>query len=136
VESEAGVRTVRLICGPIADVNVFGQRIRLEQAVVNLLTNAIKFNRRDGEVRLTVERAEIGDVRITIADTGIGIPSQDRLRVFERFYRVDKARSREVGGTGLGLAIVKHVVERMKGTVNVQSELGKGSVFTVSFPSC
>jgi len=136
VESEAGVRTVRLICGPIADVNVFGQRIRLEQAVVNLLTNAIKFNRRDGEVRLTVERAENGDVRITIADTGIGIPSQDRLRVFERFYRVDKARSREVGGTGLGLAIVKHVVERMKGTVNVQSELGKGSVFTVSFPSC
>ncbi len=136
VESEAGVRGIRLICGPIADVNVLGHRIRLEQAVVNLLTNAIKFNRPNGEVRLTVDRAGNGDARISIADTGIGIPSQDLLRVFERFYRVDKARSREVGGTGLGLAIVKHVVERMQGTINVQSELGKGSVFTVSFPSC
>jgi two-component system phosphate regulon sensor histidine kinase PhoR len=75
-----------------------------------------------------------GKVAISIADSGIGIPSEDLPRIFERFYRVDKARSREVGGTGLGLSIVKHVIEQMQGTVSVESQLNKGSRFTIVLP--
>jgi signal transduction histidine kinase len=101
---------------------------------VNLLDNAVKFNRPDGEVRVEVTRTKDDEVSVTIADNGIGIPSADLPRLFERFYRVDKARSRAVGGTGLGLSIVKHIVERMHGRVTVESQLGKGSVFTVLFP--
>jgi len=111
-----------------------GNRIRLEQAFVNLLDNAVKFNREGGEVWVEAGSRPGGKVAITIADGGIGIPSEDLPRIFERFYRVDKARSREVGGTGLGLSIVKHVIEQMHGTVTVESQLGKGSRFTVLLP--
>jgi two-component system phosphate regulon sensor histidine kinase PhoR len=97
---------------------------------VNLLDNAVKFNRPQGEVRVEVQSTG-KSACITIVDTGIGIPSEDLPRVFERFYRVDKARSREMGGTGLGLAIVKHAVEQMGGTITVQSRLGEGTRFTV-----
>ena len=76
-----------------------------------------------------------GRVRISVSDNGIGIPSEDLPRIFERFYRVDKARSREVSGTGLGLSIVKHAVERMGGCVAVESRLGQGSTFTVELPA-
>jgi len=135
VESEAHVRDVRLIRGRVEDAWVSGSKIRLEQALVNLLDNAIKFNRAFGEVRIDIIRVRDQHVRIMIADTGIGIPSGVQSRIFERFYRVDKARSRSVGGTGLGLSIVKHVLERMNGSITVESELGKGSVFTVTLPS-
>jgi signal transduction histidine kinase len=91
----------------------------------------VKFNRPEGEVRAEVLRTRDEGVSITIADNGIGIPSADLPRLFERFYRVDKARSREMGGTGLGLSIVKHIVDRMHGRITVESQLGKGSVFTV-----
>jgi two-component system, OmpR family, phosphate regulon sensor histidine kinase PhoR len=135
VEPEARVRSVRLIAGPIEDAEVLGYKVRLEQALVNLLDNAVKFNRAGGEVRVEAGLGPNQQAYIRIADTGIGIPSEDLSRVFERFYRVDRTRSREVGGTGLGLSIVKHVIERMRGTITVESLLGKGSSFTVTLPS-
>jgi two-component system phosphate regulon sensor histidine kinase PhoR len=134
VEAEARSRCVKLVRGRIDDVAVLGDRVPLEQALVNLLDNAVKFNRPDGEVRVEVIRTKDDLVSVTITDNGIGIPSSDLPRLFERFYRVDKARSRELGGTGLGLSIVKHIVGRMRGTVTVRSQLGKGSVFTVLLP--
>ncbi len=134
VDSAARVRGVRMHCGPIDDLTVLGSELRLEQVLVNLLDNAVKFNRPNGEVWLEV-RAVNGSARIAIRDTGIGIPSEDLPRVFERFYRVDKARSREMGGTGLGLSIVRHVVEQMHGTIQVESRLGEGSEFTITLPA-
>jgi two-component system, OmpR family, phosphate regulon sensor histidine kinase PhoR len=134
VEKEAEARGVTLIREEIQDLQVMGTRLRLEQAVLNLVANAIKFNQPGGEVRIRVVPAAPGEVSITISDTGVGIPSQDLPRIFERFYRVDKGRSRQVGGTGLGLTIVKHVIERMNGTIEVQSQLRHGSTFTVRLP--
>jgi len=134
VETEAKIRGVRLIRGPIYDALVTGHAIRLEQALVNLLDNAVKFNKPGGEVRIEATPGKDDRIVISISDTGAGIPSSDVSRIFERFYRVDRARSREVGGTGLGLSIVKHVVERMEGVISVESRLGQGSTFTISFP--
>lgn len=131
VESGAALRGVRLMSGNRVACSVFGYRFRLEQALVNLLDNAIKFNRPGGDVVVACEPTETGHVRVTVCDTGIGIPSEDLKRIFERFYRVDKARSRPAGGTGLGLPIVKEVIERMGGSVSVESQLGKGSKFTI-----
>lgn len=133
IEPEARVHEVRLLCEEPPDIEVMGEKVRLEQAFVNLFSNAVKFNRPAGEVRLRVARAG-GFVHITVSDTGIGIPPEHLDRIFERFYRVDKARSRELGGTGLGLSIVKHVVERMGGSVSVESRVDQGSSFTVSLP--
>ena len=101
---------------------------------MNLLDNAVKFNHPGGKVSVETSRTADGRARIAVADTGIGIPSGDLSRIFERFYRVDRARSREVGGTGLGLSIVKHVVDRMGGKIDVESTLGKGSTFTLRLP--
>jgi two-component system phosphate regulon sensor histidine kinase PhoR len=134
VASEARARDVNVTREEVGDLYVTGSRLRLEQALLNLLANAIKFNRSGGEVRVRAELNPAGLVAITIADTGVGIPSEDVPRIFERFYRVDKARSRQVGGTGLGLSIVKHVVERMNGAVTVESQLGRGSAFTLLLP--
>jgi two-component system phosphate regulon sensor histidine kinase PhoR len=135
VAAEAKARGVNLIREEVENLFVNGARLRLEQAILNLLANAIKFNRPGGEVRIRAARGGEGRVMIRIADTGIGILSQDLPRIFERFYRVDKARSREVGGTGLGLSIVKHVIERMNGAIQVESQFGRGTVFTVSLPA-
>ncbi|HEV2689725.1 MAG TPA: ATP-binding protein [Bryobacteraceae bacterium] len=134
VESSARLRGVRLQCEAVEDSRVMGSELRLEQVLVNLLDNAVKFSRPNGEVRLE-SKAVNGAARITITDTGIGIPSEDLPRIFERFYRVDKARSREMGGTGLGLSIVKHAVEQMGGSVAVESRLGEGSRFTLTIPA-
>jgi two-component system phosphate regulon sensor histidine kinase PhoR len=134
VEAEARIRGVHLVRGEVVNATITGHAIRLEQALVNLLDNAVKFNRQGGEAKIEATVGSDGRVRIMVSDTGRGIPSDDVPRIFERFYRVDKARSREVGGTGLGLSIVRHVVERMDGTIKVDSRLGKGSTFTISFP--
>jgi two-component system phosphate regulon sensor histidine kinase PhoR len=133
VEPSAQARGITLISGRIEDLKVRGRELRLEQVFVNLLDNAIKFSRPNGEVVIEAQSVD-GNARITIADSGIGIPSEDLPRIFERFYRVDKARSRDVGGTGLGLSIVKHVIEQMAGTVTVDSRIGQGSRFTVTVP--
>ena len=134
VEPEAQIRNVSLILGDFEDVEIRGYRLRLEQVIVNLLDNAIKFNRTGGEARIEVSRIPDRLVKIVVSDTGSGIASQNLSRIFERFYRVDRARSRQVGGTGLGLAIVKHAVELMNGRIEVNSDLGKGSTFTVVIP--
>jgi signal transduction histidine kinase len=100
----------------------------------NLLDNALRYTPAGGRVRVRVGPAE-GRARLSVADTGIGIPSRDLPRVFERFYRVDRARSRETGGTGLGLAIARHVAEQHGGTIEAESELGRGTTFTLTLPA-
>ncbi len=112
---------------------VLGNAQRLERAFTNLLENAIKYTPAGGRVSARVRLAP-GEVRVEFEDTGMGIPAAALPRVFERFYRVDPSRSREMGGTGLGLAIVKHVVRAHAGQVNVQSEEGRGTTFTVTLP--
>jgi two-component system phosphate regulon sensor histidine kinase PhoR len=106
----------------------------VEQILLNLLDNAVKYSNEGGRIHVSVEG---GPRRVTVrvADTGIGIPQSDLARIFERFYRVDKARSRALGGTGLGLAIVKHLVQSLGGEIRVQSELGKGSTFSFTLPA-
>jgi two-component system phosphate regulon sensor histidine kinase PhoR len=104
----------------------------LNQVLVNLLDNAIKYTPQKGNITIRC-RNQQNRVMTTITDTGVGIPRESLPRVFERFYRVDKARSRDQGGTGLGLSIVKHIVESHGGEVFVESEIGKGSTFGVNF---
>ena len=93
------------------------------------MDNAIKYTQQGGRVGVSAS-VRSGEIKVDVRDTGIGIPKADIPRIFERFYRVDKARSREVGGTGLGLAIVKHIIQGLNGNVRVQSEQGKGSTFS------
>ena len=109
-----------------------GDREMIYELVYNLCDNAIRYNKEGGSVMLGVE--PVGDrVVLTVEDTGIGIPSEHIDRVFERFYRVDKSRSKQTGGTGLGLAIVKHIAEQHNAKIEIQSEHQKGTKITVSF---
>lgn len=105
----------------------------LEQALVNLLDNAVKYSNASSRVRIETAPGE-NEVRITVQDWGMGIEEEHLTRLFERFYRVDKARSRNLGGTGLGLSIVKHIAQAHQGYVSVQSKLGKGSAFSIHLP--
>ncbi len=113
---------------PDEAVFVMADQDRIEQVLINLIDNAIKYTENEGEIALTLEKQN-HFVTISISDTGIGIPKEDLPRIFERFYRVDKGRSRRMGGTGLGLSIVKHIVEGHGGKVWVKSEVGKGTTF-------
>jgi two-component system, OmpR family, sensor histidine kinase SenX3 len=114
--------------------SVRGSQRDLALLVRNLIDNAIRYSHEGGRVAVRID-AEGDEVILRVSDTGIGIPSRDLDRIFERFYRVDRARSRETGGTGLGLAIVKHVVENHGGEIGVESELGRGTTFRISFPA-
>jgi two-component system phosphate regulon sensor histidine kinase PhoR len=124
---------------------ITGDQERLVQVVANLLDNAIKYTPEGGQITVSARRIPVSaqrmadgprnGVELTVTDTGIGIPEKDRPRVFERFYRVDKARSRELGGTGLGLAIVKHIVEGHGGQIRVEGNVPSGSRFVVRLPA-
>lgn len=105
----------------------------IEQAIINLLNNAIKYSDGNSEIKITVTKQN-NEIKISVADKGSGIPEEHLSRLFERFYRVDKARSRQLGGTGLGLSIVKHIALAHKGTVTVSSEINKGSIFSIILP--
>jgi signal transduction histidine kinase len=126
---EAGV-TLEIATQPLT---VSGSTKDLALLVGNLLENAVRYTPSGGRVRLEVGSAD-GSVLISVEDTGIGIPSRDLPRIFERFYRVDRARSRATGGTGLGLSIARHVAEQHGGRIEAQSELGRGSTFRVWLP--
>ena len=129
---------------PAAPMTVVGDEEQLMQLFQNLIDNAIKYGGKNSTVTVAAREADSGlpsemvDVRrayaVSIADQGEGIPEDDLPRLTERFYRVDKARSRELGGTGLGLAIVKHILNRHRGGLAIRSALGKGSTFTAFLP--
>lgn len=104
----------------------------LEELLFNLCDNAIRYNNVGGSVEVEVY-SEGDRKKLVVRDTGIGIPKEHRERIFERFYRVDKSRSKSTGGTGLGLAIVKHIIARHEAEIELDSQTGKGTVITVSF---
>ncbi|HYG81866.1 MAG TPA: ATP-binding protein [Pyrinomonadaceae bacterium] len=134
VARRAEERRVTLVNEVAGEAVVFADAGRLEQMLTNLVDNAVKFNREGGRVAVSHERAGGARDRITVADTGEGITPEHVKRIFERFYRVDRARSREMGGTGLGLAIVKHLARAHGGEVGVHSTPGQGSTFFIELP--
>jgi two-component system sensor histidine kinase SenX3 len=119
---------------PPEATTVVGDRRQLVSALSNLVENAVKYSDEGGAVVIRAVRRD-GRTEIDVVDQGIGIPARDLERIFERFYRVDRARSRDTGGTGLGLAIVRHVAQNHQGEVRVSSLEGQGSTFTLSLPS-
>jgi two-component system phosphate regulon sensor histidine kinase PhoR len=132
-QRKADDKTVRLVVDCPDDLSVRINGPLVEQAVMNLVDNAVKYSEPGSSVSIEGSRRN-GGVFIRVRDTGCGIAAQHLPRLFERFYRVDKARSRELGGTGLGLAIVKHIVAAHQGSVDVESAVGRGSTFTVRLP--
>jgi two-component system, OmpR family, phosphate regulon sensor histidine kinase PhoR len=144
LETNAAARNIVLTNEIAPEATVFADARRLEQMLTNLVDNAIKFNRENGTVTVRLERSPDAGTpregtaapdRILVEDTGEGIPAQHLARLFERFYRVDRARSQDMGGTGLGLAIVKHLARAHGGEVSVISELGAGSTFIIELPA-
>lgn len=135
LRAAARKRNVSLEILPAEAPQVRADGKQLDQVFTNLIDNAIKYNREGGAVTVSFEAAADGAVTATVADTGIGVPTADLPRLFERFYRVDKSHSRELGGTGLGLSIVKHIVEAHHGSVSVESAEGQGSKFRFTLPA-
>lgn len=130
----ASARSIRLQMHTNPDCTLLSLEDDLYQILFNLVENGIKYNRDGGTVTVFLDKSE-KDVVIKVQDTGVGIPAEALPHIFDRFYRVDKARSREAGGTGLGLSIVRELVRRHNGTISVQSEFGSGTTFTIVFPS-
>jgi two-component system phosphate regulon sensor histidine kinase PhoR len=133
-QSRATDKDLDLTTSAHGPIEAWANATAVEQVITNLLDNAIKYTDPGGVLELEVE-SEPDQVRVRLRDSGIGIPESDLGRIFERFYRVDKARSRELGGTGLGLAIVKHLLQIMGGDIHVTSEVGKGTEFTFTLPN-
>ena len=124
---------IELVIGAEDQAAILGDPDRIKQLLLNLVDNAIKYTPKGGKVTLGLQRVE-NWAQLSVADTGIGIPAQDLPHIFERFYRVDKARSRAAGGAGLGLSIVQWIVQVHSGKIDVQSEMGKGTTFIVWLP--
>jgi heavy metal sensor kinase len=125
-------KNIALETGPLEEVTVIGDKVRLQQLFTNLIDNAIKYTSQ-GSIHVTVEKNE-GAVLVKIIDTGMGIPKEEQEKIFKRFYRMDKSRSRETGGVGLGLSIVEWIVHAHHGRIEVDSEINQGSTFTVYLP--
>jgi two-component system phosphate regulon sensor histidine kinase PhoR len=130
-KAKAKQMKIELICDGAIESEING--LLLEQAVVNLIDNAVKYSNAGSTVTVEAGKTD-NDIEISVRDEGCGITAEHLPRIFERFYVVDKARSRKLGGTGLGLAIVKHIVQSHRGSVDVASEAGKGSIFTIRLP--
>lgn len=133
LSGKAAEREIKLINEIKKGSFVFADSMRLEQMLTNLIDNAVKFNHEKGSVYASFKRQD-GKDYISVTDAGEGISAEHLQRIFERFYRTDRARSREIGGTGLGLAIVKHLARLHGGEVSVNSTLGKGSTFSIELP--
>lgn len=121
------------------DIHLYGDPLRLRELFLNLISNGIKYTEQGGLIRISIEKSNENGlknqfVKVIVSDTGIGISEEDKTKIFDRFYRVDKSRSRDQGGSGLGLSICKWIVESHKGEIKVESELGKGSSFIVKLP--
>lgn len=135
---ELSAKTKGIKLGLVTDASshyiVNADKFRIRQVLINLISNSIKYGKENGDTKVKLKK-ENNKVIVCVEDNGIGIDEKHLPRIFERFYRVDKGRSREQGGTGLGLAIVKHIIEAHKQTINVKSQLGIGTVFTFSLES-
>ncbi|WP_159881582.1 two-component system histidine kinase PnpS [Paenibacillus puerhi] len=141
LNAQASAKDIKMTMEVPGDLYMEADEDRLRQILINLLSNGINYTPEGGQVSISVQHvpsltglAEADQVRFTINDTGIGIPKKDIPRIFERFYRVDKARSRVSGGTGLGLSIVKHLIDLHKGSIRVESEVGVGTTFKIDMP--
>ena len=132
-KNKALERNINIILNNTEEISFKHNSSLIEQAIINLLNNAIKYSNGNSEIKITVTKQN-QEIKISIEDRGSGIPEEHLSRLFERFYRVDKARSRELGGTGLGLSIVKHIALAHKGRVTVTSEINVGSIFSLILP--
>ena len=134
LSGKAANKEIQLVLySPQEQVMVKGDPNRLKQIFINLIANAVTYSPVKSEVKISIFDQN-DKVRISVADSGIGLEKEEIPRIFERFYRVDRARSRNSGGTGLGLAIVKHLVEAHHGNIKVKSQIGKGSEFIIELP--
>ena len=129
----ADKRGIKLIYESYRDVTADVDEVKLSLALSNLIENAVKYNVDNGWVKISLN-ADVKSFYIKVADSGVGIPDDAKDKVFDRFYRVDKARSRDTGGTGLGLAIARNAIISHDGTIRLYSEQGKGTTFTVRIP--
>jgi signal transduction histidine kinase len=126
-------KSVDLKAEPIDPVQLYGDSEALKRLVANLLQNALKYTDKEGIVKVSLEN-QLRQAKLTVSDTGIGIPQESLSRIFDRFYRVDQSRSRAAGGSGLGLSIAKAIIEAHKGRVEVQSTIGTGTTFSIFLP--
>lgn len=134
IEPQAKVKNISFISDIESGIKTFGDKDNFKQLLINLMDNAVKYTKKDGKIEIILNKKDRESFILKVKDSGVGIPKKHISRIFERFYRVDKARDRIMGGTGLGLAIVKHIVLSFNGKIRVISSEGKGTTFILEFP--